>query len=592
MSDERRGGASAGGGSRRRRWAALGLVVLLAGCGGVPRSGDVVSGSRVVDDPRIGLLQVIPDGPTRGAVPIDVVRGFLLAAASSQDDHAVAREFLTSAAAQTWRADASTTVVAAAPDLALVRQNATEAVVAVSATTTAVIDAAGHYVEQPPGTTTSRQLRLALQDGQWRVVDPGDGTTITSLDASRTLRPFPVYFVTGGPDPQLVGDVRWFGYDDRSTATRIVRALLEGASPWLAPGVVSGAPRGTQLRVGTVPVASGTATVDLSDAAKEADPEQRRLLLAQLRASLTSLPGVADVTVTVDGAEFSRADAQGAASGAGDADLPRATLPGDSRLVVLGPQGLSRWDRRQVQPVAGTGPGLESTGPASRPAAAPDADAYAVLTDEGRVVRVQAPGGPLQTAVSGRGPLVGPSIDRFGWVWTAPTAAGQSPVVVPVAAPETPASTVSAPADGLGGQLVDARVSRDGARLLVVVRDAAGAVHVRVHGIVRDVNGKPLRLGPATADLAPGAGDVLDAAWLVDDQFVLLARDGAGQTFPVLAEVSGGSSRLPPVAGGVSVAGGWTDRDVVVGTADGKLLVRSGADWIAVADGRDPAYPG
>nr|WP_281373194.1 LpqB family beta-propeller domain-containing protein [Kineococcus aurantiacus] len=402
------------------------------------------------------------------------------------------------------------------------------------------------------------------------------------------MRPFPVYFATGGPAPQLLGDVRWFGYDG-STATRIVRALLEGASPWLAPGVVSGAPRGTHLRVGTVPVAAGTATVDLSDAAKDADPAQRLLLLAQLRASLTELPGVLEVVVTVDGAELSRAGSQG---GAGAADLPRTSVPADGRLVLLGPQGLSRWDRQALQPVAGTGPGLELTGGASHPAAAPDADAYAVLTDEGRVVRVQAPGGPLEAAVSGRGTLVPPSVDRFGWVWTAPTAPGQSPLVVPVAAPETPAAVVQAPAEGLGGQLVQARVSRDGVRLLVVVRDDAGAVHVRVHGIVRDSAGRPLRLGPATADLAPGAVDVLDAAWLSGDQLVLLERDAAGRTAPVLAQVSGPSTRLPAVAGAVSVAGGPGERDVVVGTADGQLLTRSGADWIPVAPGRDPAYPG
>ncbi len=486
-----------------KRRTALGLAGLLAlaGCGGVPRSSAVVSGSRIEADPRVGLLQVIPDGPTPGAGPVDVVRGFLRAAVAADDDHAVAREFLTASAAQSWRADAATTVVASGPDLSLVSQDPDEAVVSITSTATAVVDAAGHYVEQPPGATSTRPVRLVRggsgsgSEGEWRLAEPGDGIVLTALDASRTLRSFPVFFVTAGPTPQLLADVRWFGYDS-SVATRIVRALLDGPSEWLAPAVVSGAPRGTSLRVGTVPVAAGTATVDLSDRALDAGPAQRAVLLAQLRASLTGLPEVSDVRVTVDGAELTR-------SGAAGADLPRSAVPVDARLVLLGPQGLSRWDRSGLVPVAGTGPGLEAAGGAGHPAAGPDGSTYAVLTDDSRVARVQTVGGPLQAAVTGRGQLVPPSVDRFGWVWTAPTAAGQAPLAVPTAAPGTPAQTVQTPADGLGGALVRLRVARDGARLLVVVRDTAGVTHVRVHGVVRDGEGKPLRLGAGSADLAP-----------------------------------------------------------------------------------------
>ncbi|MEZ0494466.1 LpqB family beta-propeller domain-containing protein [Kineococcus sp. TBRC 1896] len=569
-----------------KRRTALGVAGLLAlaGCGGVPRSSDVVSGSRIEADPRVGLLQVIPAGPVPEAGPVEVVRGFLRAAVGADDDHAVAREFLTADAAQSWRADAATTVVATGPDLSLVSQDPTGAVVSITVTATAVVDEAGHYVEQPPGATSTRPVRLVREDGQWRLAEPGDGIVLTALDASRTLRSFPVFFVTAGPAPRLLADVRWFGYDS-SVATRIVRALLQGPSDWLAPAVVSGAPRGTSLRVGTVPVSAGTATVDLSDRVLEAGPAQRAVLLAQLRASLTGLPEVSDVTVTVGGAELSR-------SGAPGADLPRSTVPVDTRLVLLGPQGLSRWDRAGVVPVEGTGPGLEPGGGAAHPAAGFDGSTYAVLTDDARVVRVQTVGGPLQTAVTGRGQLVPPAVDRFGWVWTAATAAGQDPLVVPAAAPSTPAQAVQAPAGGLGGELVRLRVARDGARLLVVARDEAGGVHVRAHGIVRDGAGVPLRLAGGTADLAPGAGDVLDAAWLADDAVVLLVRDGQGRTAPVLTPVSGPSSRLPDVPGAVSLAGGWSDRDVVVGTGEGRLLSRSGGGWIGVADGRDPSYPG
>jgi Lipoprotein LpqB beta-propeller domain/Sporulation and spore germination len=573
-------------GPARRALPALALVALLAGCGGIPRSSDVVSGAPVEDDPRTGLLQVIPDGPARDAAAVDVVRGFLLAAASAEGDHAVAREFLGSAAAQAWRPDAGTTIVASGPDLALLQQGPDSAVVAVTATVQAQVDAAGHYAERPPGTAYASSLHLTREDGRWRITDPPDGVVVTALDASRTLRPFPVYFATAGPAAQLVGDVRWFGYDS-SAATRVVSALLQGPSPWLAPGVTTGAPAGTELRVGTVPVAggTGTASVDLSDAVLGADPAERGLLLSQLRASLSGLPGVDDVQVTVDGAELTRG------AGAAGTEVPRATAVADPRPVVLGPEGLSRFEGGGLRPVPGTGPGLDLAGGASHPAVAADASAFAVLTDGGRALRVQRPGGELEVAVSGQGPLAPPSLDRFGWLWTAPATPGAAPLAVPTGAPETPAAAVTPPAEGLGSVL-RVRVSRDGARLLVVGRDAGGAVHVQVHGIVRDATGKPLRLGVGTADLVPGVADVLDAAWLSDDELVVLTRPAGADPVPVLAEVSGPSTPLPAVPGAVSVAGGWSDRDLVVGTADGRLLTRSGADWIAVAAGRDPAYPG
>ena len=578
----------------RRRAVALAaglLAVTAAGCGGLPRTGPVVSGSRVGDDPRTGLLQVIPEGPEEGASPVDVVRGFLLAGSSADDDHAVARRFLTRAAAQLWRPDTGTTLVSAAPDLAPATAGsaatADQTQVSLSAGVLALVDATGHYVQQPAGTPLTRSVRLQREDGQWRIADPGDGVVLTRLDASRTLRPFSVFFATADRG-RLVGDVRWFGYDS-STATRIVTELLAGPSPWLSSAVVSGAPRGTGLRVGTVPVADGTATVDLSDQALSGTPDERSLLLTQLRASLTRLPGVSTVRVTVDGADLTRGSTAGA-----DGDPVPPTPAADARLVLLGPAGLSRWDGLSAQAVTGTDPGLALGAGAAHPAVSADGSTYAVLTDADRAVRVQRPGGPLQVAVTAETPLAPPSIDREGWVWTVPTTLGADPVVVPASAVQTPAAQVELPADGLGGAVLRLRVSRDGARVLVVTVDAGGAAHVRVHGVVRDVAGRPLRLTVGSPELVPGAGQVLDASWLLDDQVVLLLRPaGGGDPVPVVSQVSGPWQDLPAVAGATSVAAGWSQRDIVVGTAVDQLLTRSGADWVVVvSDGRDPAYPG
>ncbi|NAZ88863.1 hypothetical protein GTR00_22625, partial [Kineococcus sp. T90] len=101
-------------GPPRRAVVALALAAL-TGCAGLPRSGPVVAGGHVQDDPRLGLLRVVPQGPVPGATPEEVVRGFVLAAATGVGEQAVAREFLSPDARRTWRPDASTTVLRAVP---------------------------------------------------------------------------------------------------------------------------------------------------------------------------------------------------------------------------------------------------------------------------------------------------------------------------------------------------------------------------------------------------------------------------------------------------------------------------------------------
>ncbi|WP_369055069.1 LpqB family beta-propeller domain-containing protein [Kineococcus terrestris] len=566
--------------------AALAGALVLGGCGGLPRSGPVLSGSRVVDDPRAGVLQVIPRGPRVGAGPAEVVRGFLLAGGAAADDFAVARSFLTGDAAGRWRPAAGTTLLRDAADVTPAPVDAAEAAqVAVTGEVLAVVDAAGHYEQRPGGTRASLAFRLVQADGEWRIDELPDGLVLTRVDASRSLRPFPVYFATAD-GRQLVGDVRWFPYDS-TTPTRIVAELLAGPSPWLAPAVRSGAPEGTALRVGTVPVEAGTATVELTSAVLEADPERRTLLLAQLRASLTRLPSVGRVRVVVDGAELSRG-----APGDGTGPVVADGAP-DARPVLLGPGGLSRWDGTSVRAVPGTGPGLSSAEDAAHPAVSPDGEAYAVLLDGERELAVQRPGGPLRVVHRSAVPLSPPSVDRSGWVWTVPAEEDAEPVVVAVDAPDEPPVRVQLPAAGMGGVVQRWRVSRDGARALVVVRAPDGSQQVRVHGLVRDRDGRPLRVGDGSAPLVPGAEEVLDVSWPVDDQVVLLVRLASEpDPVPVLSGVSGPWQALPAVPGAVSVAAGTSERDVVVATADGRLLARSGAEWLVFAQGRDPAYPG
>src|SRR5690606_143115 len=80
---------------------AAGAALLLASCVSIPGSGPVQVGLADLKQAD-RTIQFTVSGPTVGATQEELVRGFMLAAASSLDDYAVAREFLTTRYAPEW----------------------------------------------------------------------------------------------------------------------------------------------------------------------------------------------------------------------------------------------------------------------------------------------------------------------------------------------------------------------------------------------------------------------------------------------------------------------------------------------------------
>ena len=69
----------------------LALVGVLAGCVGVPTSGPIGQGPVVDSGEATQFIRVIAAPPSTGAAPGEIVRGFLEANASLEQDHAIAR---------------------------------------------------------------------------------------------------------------------------------------------------------------------------------------------------------------------------------------------------------------------------------------------------------------------------------------------------------------------------------------------------------------------------------------------------------------------------------------------------------------------
>lgn len=635
---------------------AAGAVIVLAACAGIPREGPVVPGRPAGKDPSEGMYQLVQDGPQPGATPEQSVTGFLRAATGFRDDHRVARSFLAQSRRLAWQPDSSVVVYSgqnppptpvlvdqtgasvtgapatpsatpaatssAAPSAAASaapsaapspttqpsaqsgpraadpgrdRDLAGRATVRVTVSVVATIDGDGRYSPAPPGTRREVTYGLVRVDGEWRIDKVPDGILISTTDFRVTFQNYPVYFADSGRR-FLVPDIHWFpGNNSAAVPTALVRALLAGPAPWLAPAVTTGVPAGTQMAVKAVVVSGDVATVDLTDRARSAEPEERQLLALQLRETLAGFANT--VKITVGGADYDVPTGGWSADAPGDLGEssagPRVDPSVDSRPVVLDAKGhLARVEGPQrLVPVTGVD-GLAVPG-ASRPAMSSDGTAYAVLGPQRKQLLLQLPGTSEASVVLNGRDLTAPSFDPSGWVWTSPA---QNTGRLYAARAGSPASEVAAP--WLKGFVVaSARVSRDGARLLVVARKSGTAsVFLFVAGIARAQDGMPEAVTEPLS-LVPDLTSALDAAWVDEDEVVVLGRRSGmltpeqTQEQPWVVQVGGSIDPTTPAPGATSITAGNGSLTLMAGNAQG-IMTRVGQKWEVTPGGHWPAFAG
>lgn len=609
-------GAAGAAGALGARCLLLIVVVSLSACVSLPTSGRVVGGGAVGGEGGRAALRVTATGPIPGASPEEVVQGFL-AAVAGLDDYAVAQEFLAPRARATWRPDERTLIHSGTTmvepgvgadedeDPAVRRLD-------VLATVEARIDDSGERTQEAVPVQQRQELTLTRVAGEWRISTLPPGVLVSNVDADRVLSPYALYF----PDQSrsyLVPDVRWFPQLE-SSATPLVRALLGGpTAPLLAAVDTSSVPTGTRLALGTVRVEEdGSAVVDLTEDVLAADDADLALLRDQLDRTLQPVPGVSRVELRVENDLLE----ESAPPGGQVPNLPVDPVV-DNTLHVLGlppdqpdiqtaapPVDVAGPDRPVAEPgsvvlrIGRDGPevvpGTESLSALVATGLAVSGDGSFAGLDAARTTLVlQRPGG-LATAVVSGADLTTPSFDPqpFGWVWTATAATAQDdrPRVL-VSGNEVDEVEVGwlRPGDTVRAL----RVSRDGARVVLVVAEAGGPVRVHMAGVSRDASGKPVALSGSTLPVAVGLTDAVDVAWVTSDDVVVLGRTGEESLRPVLAQVGGTTSVLAPAPQAATISSGSGERNIVIGTGTGTILTRSGSQWVdAATQGVAPAFPG
>ena len=285
----------------------LGILLLsisLAGCGGIPNSSEVFFGEVISEDITAQFVRVIARPPSAGMTPELIVRGFLDACADPAQDYGIARQYLLPESASIWNPEAGIEIYDAntmeisgdAPNL-----------IAVAAKQGNISDL-GKYASANPGAQTSSDFELVQDElGQWRISRLSNGILLSSGDVDRSFRSFPIYFFNTELT-SLVSDSLLVPVSNSGAATSLVRSLLAGPSPYLAPVAVTAFPVGTELTYGSVPILNGVAQVDLSKEILGADEVTRRALSAQLVWTLSVLPNVSGVQISVSGQPFVLSD--------------------------------------------------------------------------------------------------------------------------------------------------------------------------------------------------------------------------------------------------------------------------------------------
>jgi hypothetical protein len=569
---------------RRSLPVVLGLVVaaLLAGCAGIPTSGPVRTDPGAGDAPNGRFVRPIPAQPQPGMTPEQVVEGFLAASASFDDDHAVARLFLTADASRGWIPSANVTRVYTQESLTVRPSGAGLEVRAVQSGT---ITPQGEYVDTPGG-TLSAKISLTSVDGEYRISAVPPGLLLDTATVGQAYQSYNIYFTDSKqsvlvPQPVLVPH-------GPGVSTALVKALLKGPTEWLGPAVRTAIPTDTKLLVDSVPVTQGVAVVDLSEQAAKAVDGQAAAMSAQLVRTLRQVPGVTAVRITVGGAVLR-------APGVGDVQSidswtsydPDAAIT--DRAVFVDKTRLRLLDDGQVEEVPGpAGSGAE---PLSSPALSFDGQSVAALSGGGtRVVAgAMAKDGKLAAVISGTS-LTAPSYDRFGAVWSVDRTSG-GPVVW-TAAPGHAAVKVAVA--GLpAGRVLALRVSRDGVRVLVLVQgaDGKGAAYV---GRIDRSDDRPALAGFRA--LVTPFDDVVQVSWRSSDEVVMLARTAA-VTQVAWVGIGGAPGSAPttypqPLDASLTAVTATPSDPMLASSDDGRLWTWNGSQWVPAGEGTSPAYAG
>ena len=529
-----------------RALIALVLVATLTGCATLPVSGPVRIGPDLATPSDGNSFYYSPASPVDGATETEILSGFISAGTAPQNDYAIAREFLDESIRASWNPNQELLIQRTTPKITLTEAGKAFVEVEVSAR----IDANGRYENLPAGSTRVLEYEFTQQAGQIRLSSAPDVTMVIRPVFDVVFKSYSVYFLDKSKK-SLVPELRWFPANP-ATGTKLVNALLAGPSGWLEPAVVSAIPTGTVLSIDAVTVQQEIALVDLSARALVAGLSDRSLMKAQLVATLSQLPTITQVAISIERSAQDIPDSQ----------VPLPTQSAGT-LLAVGESGLMALSGSNPDSI-GQGLSFFNSRSVSKLAASRSGNKLAALTGSGVTeTGLSAPGSRVET-VDARTSLVGLDYDALNYLWLATS----SQVIV---------NSTPLQASWLTGQsIVDFALSPEGSRAALVVANG-GTNQVLVAPVIRNDSGEPIGLA-APISISSDIENAVRLSWF-DNVTVAILNSEPDQASISLVSIGGTTRIIQAVADVSSLVALGDGSNLYALKESGELVVYRGSFW-------------
>ena len=504
-------------------------AVAFAGCAQLPRSSEVKAGPEIQGDIANDYLYYSPSGPVQGETQQEILSGFLNAGTGPQNDYEAARLYLTQDFKTKWNPNAEVLIQQGSPTISFNANQQAAVTVQVQAT----VDGDGHYVLEEAGATRLLEFEMVREAGEWRISRAPNLTLLIRPVFDVIFRSYSIYFFDAERS-HLVPDLRWFP-SRASTATRMMNAMLKGPSDWLEPAVNSAIPAGTALSLTSVTVADGIASVDLTAKALTAKDEARRQMKAQIRATLTQLPNVYSVAISVERGPQEIVDIP---------ELVPTVASNQAVVLTMGELQVINGD--SLTPIGGTADLISRT-------AATDF----AITESGDWVALKGASGTYRsriglfgtapTMTDARAGQLTPMFDDRNYLWTMTKKAGEA---VQITAPGGSRNFLS-----LGWLDSFPRrqfaLSAEGSRIALLVGSGQN-VRTFVASVVRDRDGLPVAFG-TPLEVVGATASPISVSWSDENTIAVLHSLGDGTVAPTLHTIGGSVRELGLILAGRSL---------------------------------------
>jgi lipoprotein LpqB-like beta-propeller protein/sporulation and spore germination protein len=497
----------------------LGLVLMLSRCTGVPGSSTPQVVRTVADGGQDQPQELSTPAP--GVVPKILVQNFLAVSSSDAGRHASARTFLTPAARSSWT-DSTVTVVASTPSVGSYTPGKPVVASAVQLGTVSN----GIY---SPSLQTGRAPRtqftfgISTVGGQYRINTLRNGLILTEQQFVDSFVPRSLYFFDLA-HRYLVPDLRWTPDDDPLQASEVlVNLLAAGPNPTLQNAVNTDS---LPAQAGTrhINVTGGDPVrIEIAGSAQLASGAKNRLA-AQIAATLADVDrgrslqisdGGTPVTVPAAGAkEFSSSDFSDATVTPQVPEvyyLRGGQIVDQNRQLVKGPLNYGRYPLTSLAVTrSGSGGDLTVAG-------------VTALNGTDRLVIGSQTSGLRRTTVVGvtSRPAFAPGRVE-AWV-----GAGSTIYRTVLFNGRITSTAVPLPTAQAGSRVVALRLSPEGSRIAVVLRNQAGRQQLLTGAVVRS-SSTQVQI-EQLQQISPNDVTVTDVAWIEGERLNAIGFDSETQ---------------------------------------------------------------